>query len=273
VPLLEASDLRKSFPLSRNILGRVTETHEAVAGVSLTVERGETVAIVGESGAGKSTLGRMLLRLIEPDGGHVRLDGVDVLRLNKREMRAIRARMQMVFQDPFSSVDPRMTVGDSIEEPLRQLTKLGKDERLDRVESLLNRVGLDAEVGERFPRALSGGQLQRISVARAVATSPDLIVCDEPVASLDVSIRSQVLNLFREFQLESGLAYVFVSHDLSLVRLVAHRVIVMRAGRTVEEGSAAQIFEDPQHAYTKTLLGAVPIPDPLRRSRPIKPSA
>jgi peptide/nickel transport system ATP-binding protein len=266
-PLLEATGLTKSFPAGRNLLGRPTRSTIAVDGVDLRVNRGETLAVVGESGAGKSTLGRLLLRLIEPDEGRLVLDGTDVLALRSKELRGLRKRMQMIFQDPFGSLDPRMVVEDAVAEPLVVHFGMQQGERRARVLELLDRVGIGEHQAERYPHEFSGGQLQRIAIARALAVEPDLIVCDEPVAALDVSIRAQVVNLLHELQRERGVAYVFISHDLSLVRLIAHRVAVMYQGRVVEEGETAALFDDPQHPYTQALLDVIPVPDPRRRAR------
>ena len=263
--LLEATGLTKSFPAGRNLVGRPTRWTRAVDGVDLRVARGETLAVVGESGAGKSTLGRLLLRLIEPDEGRVVLDGTDVLALRSKELRALRKRMQMIFQDPFGSLDPRMVVEDAVAEPLVVHFGMQGSERRSRVLELLDRVGIGEHQAERYPHEFSGGQLQRIAIARALAAEPDLIVCDEPVAALDVSIRAQVVNLLHELQRERGVAYVFISHDLSLVRLIAQRVAVMYQGRVVEEGETGAVFDNPQHSYTQALLDAIPVPDPRRR--------
>ncbi len=259
-PLLQVSDLVKTYPAKRNLLGRVRERTTVTDHVSFTVERGETLGIVGESGAGKSTVGRLALRLIEPESGSVMFDGRDVLGLSKSELRAFRQRAQMIFQDPFSSLDPHMTIRDAVGEPLTIHRGLKGPERDAAVTALLTRVGLRADQLDKYPREFSGGQLQRIAIARALSTEPDFIVCDEPVAALDVSIQAQVLNLLIDLQRERGLAYVFVSHDLSLVRFLAHRVAVMRKGIIVETGPTEQVFTDPQHSYTKTLLQAIPDP-------------
>jgi ABC-type oligopeptide transport system ATPase subunit len=263
--LLEATGLSKSFPARRTLLGRTRDVHHAVQGVDLTVHRGETVAVVGESGAGKSTLGRLVLRLIEPDEGSIVLDGVDVRALRARQLRALRKRMQMIFQDPYSSLDPRMVIEDAVAEPLVLHFDLTADERRARVLDLLTRVGISEHQADRYPYEFSGGQLQRIAIARALAVEPDLIVCDEPVAALDTSIQAQVINLLHDLQEEHGVAYVFISHDLSLVRLIADRVAVMYQGRIVEEGPTASVFEDPQDPYTRALLDVIPVPDPRRR--------
>jgi oligopeptide transport system ATP-binding protein len=263
--LLEASGLAKSFPSGRNLLGRPTGWRHAVRDVDLRLARGETLAVVGESGAGKSTVGRLLLRLIEPDAGEVRLDGTDVLALGRKELRSLRKRMQMIFQDPYGSLDPRMVVEDAVGEPLTIHFGMQGAERRARVLELLDRVGIGEHQAERYPYEFSGGQLQRIAIARALAVEPDLIVCDEPVAALDVSIRAQVINLLHDLQRERGVAYVFISHDLSLVRLIAQRVAVMYQGAIVEEGETVSLFENPRHPYTRALLDAIPVADPRRR--------
>ena len=264
--LLEASGLVKSFPAGKNVLGRPTGRTLAVRGVDLKVNRGETLAVVGESGAGKSTLGRLLLRLIEPDEGQVRLDGVEVLELRRKELRALRKRMQMIFQDPYSSFDPRMTIEDTIGESLSVHFGMKAAARRARVADLLERVGIGQLQAQRYPHEFSGGQLQRIAIARALAVEPDVIVCDEPVAALDVSIRAQILNLLNEIQRERGVAYVFITHDLSLVPIIAQRVAVMYEGQVIEESGSAALFKNPQHEYTRVLLGAIPIPDPRLRT-------
>ena len=261
-PILVATGLTKSF--GGGWIGRRPAV-PAVRGVDLTVGRGETVAVVGESGAGKSTVGRMVLRLIEPDSGTVTFEGVDLRSLSRAALRRMRPRMQMVFQDPFSSLDPTMSIGDSIGEPLKVHRRMRASERHERVVDLLRRVGLRPEHAERYPRELSGGQQQRIAIARAVSSEPSLIVCDEPVAALDLSIRGQVLNLLVELQQERKIAYLFISHDLSVVRHFAHRVVVMYAGQVVEARETAELYESPRHPYTQALLAAVPIASPSRR--------
>jgi oligopeptide transport system ATP-binding protein len=260
--LLEANNLVKTFVSSRSLWGTVTSRFTAVDDVSFSVEAGETLALVGESGAGKSTTGRLVLRLVEADSGQVRFDGKDLLAVGKGDMRAIRQDMQMIFQDPYSSLDPHLPIGESIAEPLLIHFKMGRKERLTRAGELLDRVGLRRHYLERYPAELSGGQLQRIAIARALTLEPRLIVCDEPVAALDVSVRAQVLNLMRELQVERNLAYLFVSHDLALVEVIADRVAVMQQGKIVEIGDANQIFNNPGESYTKELLAAVPVPVP-----------
>jgi oligopeptide transport system ATP-binding protein len=264
-PLLEATGLSKAFTSGRGLVRRSAEPTYAVRGVDLRVARGETVAVVGESGAGKSTLGRMILRLIEPDEGSIRLDGIDVRAIGRKELRGLRKRMQMIFQDPYSSLDPRMIIEDAVGEPLTVHFGMPRAQRRRKVLELLDRVGISESQAERYPHEFSGGQLQRIAIARALAVEPDLIVCDEPVAALDVSIRAQVINLLQDLQEERGVSYVFISHDLSLVRMIAHRIAVMYQGKVVEEGSPAELYSNPRDPYTRALLDAIPVPDPRRR--------
>jgi oligopeptide transport system ATP-binding protein len=272
--LLEVQSLEKSFVIRRNFLGRAVAHEHAVRGVSFTLQRGRTLGIVGETGAGKSTVGRLVLRLTEADGGSVRLLGEDVLASGQRGLRRLRRRAQMIFQDPFASLDPRMEIGKSVGEPLLLHEGLRGAEQAARVSQLLERVGLAPDMADRYPHEFSGGQLQRIAIARAIATNPDLIVCDEPVAALDVSVQAQVLNLLLDLQAERGLGYVFISHDLSLVRSFAHEVAVMNRGEIVEMGPGAELFENPQHPYTKELVSAIPVTRAGRRRAPAdSPSA
>lgn len=256
--LLEVKGLFKSYPRRRSVFGAVTDRVQAVSDVSFSLDAGRTLAIVGESGAGKSTVGRLILRLIEPDQGEIRLDGVDLRALGPGELRRHRRHMQMVFQDPFSSLDPRMRIADSIAEPLLVHLGLGPQQRRLRVAELLNKVGLDENYACRRPSGLSGGQLQRVAIARALALNPRLIVCDEPVAALDLSVRAQVLNLMMALQDELRVAYVFISHDLSIVRAIADHVVVMAKGCVVESGETETIFSRPQHDYTKELIQSIP---------------
>jgi oligopeptide transport system ATP-binding protein len=264
-PLLIAEGLTKSFATHRSLFGRERAWTHAVRGVDLRLDRGETLAVVGESGAGKSTVGRLVLRLVEPDEGEISLDGIDIRALHRKQLRAVRKRMQMIFQDPFSSLDPRMIVQDAVAEPLAVHFGMKGLDRRRRALELLDRVGITEAQSERAPHEFSGGQLQRIAIARALAVEPDLIVCDEPVAALDMSIRAQVINLLQDLQQERGVAYIFVSHDLSLVRLMAHRVAVKYQGLVIEEAEPAQLFANPHHPYTRALIDVIPVPDPRRR--------
>jgi oligopeptide/dipeptide ABC transporter ATP-binding protein len=267
-PLLEVRDLRKSFPVGGGGFGRRARL-VAVDGVDLDVKSGETVGLVGESGCGKSTLARLALRLIEPDSGAIRFEERDLRALGRRELRGMRRRMQIVFQDPFASLNPRMTAGETIGEGLHVHGLARGEARERRIAELLEIVGLAPEHAARYPHEFSGGQRQRIGIARALALEPRLIVADEPVSSLDVSIQAQILNLLLDLQKRFGLAYLFISHDLRVVRHLARRVAVMYLGRIVEYGPAERVFARPQHPYTEALLSAVPVPDPARRGRRI----
>ncbi len=266
-PLLSVRDLRKHFPISGGPLGYRTVGHvKAVDGVSFDVSPGETLALVGESGCGKSTTGRMLLRLTEPTSGSVMFDGTDLLGLGTSAMRQRRREMQIVFQDPYSSLSPRQRVEDIIAEPLDVNGLYAHPgERRERVIELLRLVGLDEVHLRRYPFEFSGGQRQRVAIARALGPQPRLIVADEPVSALDVSIQSQVVNLMQDLQEKFGLAYVFISHDLAVVRHIAHRVAVMYLGRLVEMAETDTLFSAPHHPYTQALLSAAPVPDPERR--------
>jgi oligopeptide transport system ATP-binding protein len=258
--LVRVRGLVKHFPVEGS-----DDVLRAVDGVSFEILRGETLGLVGESGCGKSTAGRCLLRLIEPTAGEITFDGRDVLSLDKRELRELRRAMQIVFQDPYASLNPRMKVGDIVGEPL-VIHKIGtKNERRERVAGLLTRVGLDPEYMNRYPHEFSGGQRQRIGVARTLALNPKLIVADEPVSALDVSVQAQVVNLLQDLQQEFGLTYLFISHGLAVVEHISTRVAVMYLGRIVEVASAAELYEHPLHPYTQALLSAIPVPDPKRK--------
>ena len=267
-PLLVARDLVKRFPIRGGLLARKIDSFAAVDGVSLSVDRGRTLGLVGESGCGKSTTGRMLLNLLKPTEGEVLFDGRVISDLSRRELIKVRKRMQIVFQDPFASLNPRMTVGSAIAEPMRVHTDMSKDEIGSRIASLLDQVGLSPEHANRFPHEFSGGQRQRVGIARALALEPDVLVLDEPVSALDVSIQAGVVNLLEEIQDRLGLAYVFIAHDLSVVRHISDEVAVMYLGVIVEHGTRDEIYETPTHPYTQALLSAVPLADPQReRSR------
>jgi len=270
-PLLRVDNLVKRFPVKGGILRRTIDEVHAVSGVSFTLGRSETLGLVGESGCGKSTTGRLILRLIEPTSGAVWFEDKNVTALDRRQLLALRRDMQIIFQDPFASLNPRMTVGAIIGEALiiHRLARTQR-EREDRVVDLLETVGLRADHIRRFPHEFSGGQRQRIGIARALAVSPKLIVCDEPVSALDVSIQAQVVNLLEDLQDKFGLSYLFIAHDLSVVEHISHRVAVMYLGRIVEIASAHDLYSAPLHPYTEALLSAVPIPDPTVKRRRIR---
>jgi oligopeptide/dipeptide ABC transporter ATP-binding protein len=264
--LLRVRGLVKYFPVRKGVMSRVVNHVRAVDGVDFSIPRGQTLSLVGESGSGKTTAGRSILRLMEPTEGSVVFDGMEVTALSKHAMRGLRKRMQVIFQDPFGSLNPRMTVEAMLLEILRVHNIVPRNERRDRVGELLERVGLAPESADRYPHEFSGGQRQRIGVARALAVEPDLIVADEPVSALDVSIQSQILNLMERLQDELGLTYLFIGHDLSVVRHISDRVAVMYLGRIVETGSVGDVFDNTVHPYTRALLAAAPIPDPDAKS-------
>jgi peptide/nickel transport system ATP-binding protein/oligopeptide transport system ATP-binding protein len=263
--LLEVEGLVKHFIADRSVFGRPTAFVKAVDGVSFQVEAGKTLALVGESGCGKSTVSRLVLRLIEPDAGSIRFDGRDLRALDANDLRAFRRNAQIIFQDPYASLNPRMTVSQILAEPLILHDLAPPGRRRQRVEELLRLVGLEPRFARRYPHEFSGGQRQRIAIARALAVEPKLIICDEPVSALDVSIRSQILNLLRDLQQRLGLAYIFVSHDLAVVKHIADRVAVMNLGAIVETADTEALFASPRHPYSRALLSAIPVPNPRAR--------
>ena len=266
--LVEVRDLKKYYPLKAGMLRRHVGDVKAVDGVSLHIAEGEVLGLVGESGCGKSTMGRTILRLEEPTAGRVIFGGWDITHLGRKALKPLRREMQMVFQDPQSSLDPRMRVGDSVGEALLIQGVSDEEERWGRVEVLLERVGLEREHALRYPHEFSGGQKQRIGIARALAVTPRLIVADEPVSALDVSIQAQILNLLADLRLEFGLSYLFIAHDLSVIGHISDRIAVMYLGKLAEVALKANIFQEPLHPYTRALLSAVPIPNPhLRKER------
>ena len=261
--LLKVDRLVKHFPITRGIFRKQVGTVKAVDGISFEIKERETLGLVGESGCGKSTTGRVILQLLQATSGKVFFKEHELTAISKRELRKQRPQMQMIFQDPQDSLNPRMTVGSIISEPLLEHQSLHAKQRQERVEYLLKSVGLDPNVTNRYPHEFSGGQRQRIGIARALALSPDFIVCDEPIAALDVSIQAQVINLLEDLQEEFGLTYLFISHDLSMIRHIADRVAVMYLGRIVEIATSQELYSRPTHPYTKALLSAVPLHDPV----------
>ncbi len=269
-PLLDVRDLRKHFPVRKGLFSRVVASVKAVDGVSFHLAPGETLGLVGESGCGKTTVGRSILRLIEPTGGSVRFDGQDVLAAGRDELRAMRRHMQIIFQDPYASLNPRMSVADIVGEGLRVHGLVsGRAQLQEAVRELLVKVRLDPSYVNRYPHEFSGGQRQRIGIARALSLRPRFIVCDEAVSALDVSIQAQIINLLMDLRDEFGLGYLFVAHDLSVVRHISHRVAVMYLGRIVETGATADLFAQPKHPYTNALLSAAPVADARRRKQRI----
>jgi peptide/nickel transport system ATP-binding protein/oligopeptide transport system ATP-binding protein len=266
-PLLEVRDLKKHFPVHKGLFSRASGHVYAVDGVSFYINRGETLGLVGESGCGKSTVGRTLLKLLEPTSGSIRLAGEDITALDRAQMLPYRKRMQMIYQDPYASLNPRMSAGEMVGEPMRIHQVAGRKERRERVASLFARVGLQPEQMDAFAHEFSGGQRQRVGIARALALNPELIVGDEPVSALDVSIQAQIINLLVDLQDEYKLSYLFVAHDLAVVEHISHRVAVMYLGRIVETTDKTSLFEMPLHPYTEALLSAVPIPKSHARGR------
>ncbi|MBI4666822.1 MAG: ATP-binding cassette domain-containing protein [Nitrospinae bacterium] len=269
-PLLEAANLRKSFPMRSGVFSKTTGYVRAVEGVSFSIMPGETFGLVGESGCGKSTTGRLVLRLIEPTGGSVKFEGEDLYALPKEKLRAMRRKMQIIFQDPYASLNPRMTVGATLMEPFRVHDVGAKAERKDLAAGLLEKVGLSKDALRKYPHEFSGGQRQRIGIARAIALNPRFIMCDEPVSALDVSVQAQVLNLLMDLKARLDMAYLFVSHDLSVVERVCDRVAVMYLGKIMEMGPVSAVYSKHTHPYTEALLSALPTPDPEKKMARIR---
>ncbi|MCL6286086.1 dipeptide ABC transporter ATP-binding protein [Ruegeria sp. 2012CJ41-6] len=264
---LHVRDLKKHYPIRTGVFSRVTNHVRAVDGISFDLRAGETLAIVGESGCGKSTAGQTILRLLRPTSGLIELSGEDISDCGERTLRPLRQKMQMIFQDPYASLNPRKTIGAAVAEPLTTHRIASGSELTDRVEQLFEKVGLRPEQMSGYPHQFSGGQRQRVAIARAIAVQPSLVICDEPVSALDISIQAQIINLMMDIQADIDLSLLFISHDLAVVELIADRIAVMYLGVFAEVGTKEEIFRNPQHPYTKALLSAVPLPDPKLRSR------
>lgn len=260
--LLKVQDLKVHYPILRGALRRQIGAAKAVDGISFQIERGQTFGLVGESGCGKSTVGRAILQLRPPTAGTVELDGLELTRLGEEQIRRLRPRMQLIFQDPYASLNPRMTVGETVAEPMVVHTRMSRQDRSRKVRDLLELVGLAPEFERRYPHEFSGGQRQRVGIARALALTPEFVVCDEPISALDVSVQAQVVNLLQELQAKLGLTYLFIAHDLSMVRHISTRVAVMYLGKLMEMAPSAELYDNPLHPYTRALLSAVPVPDP-----------
>lgn len=260
--LVEVKGLKKYFPIKKGIISKTVSNVKAVDDVSFTINKGETLGLVGESGCGKTTTGRTIIKLYEPTDGQIIYNGVDIAKYSPKEMIEYRRKMQMIFQDPYASLNPRMTVGDIIGEAIDIHKLMAGKERLDRVQYLLERVGLNSEHANRYPHEFSGGQRQRIGIARSLAVQPDFIICDEPISALDVSIQAQVVNMLEDLQNEMGLTYLFIAHDLSMVKHISDRIGVMYLGKLVEIAESNELYAHPSHPYTQALLSAIPVPDP-----------
>lgn len=260
--LIEVKNLKKYFPVKKGFLGGTKSFVKSVDDVSFSINKGETFGLVGETGCGKTTCGRTMLQLYKPTAGEVFYDGIDIAKLNQKEMFPYRRKMQMIFQDPYASLDARMTVGDVIGEAIDIHKLMGKKEKEERIQYLLQRVGLNSEHASRYPHEFSGGQRQRVGIARALAVQPEFIVCDEPISALDVSIQAQVVNMLEDLQQDLGFTYLFIAHDLSMVKHISNRVGVMYLGSLVEVADSNELYTNPQHPYTKALLSAIPVPDP-----------
>jgi len=267
--LLSVKDLKKHFPVEEGFFRSRKRVVHAVDGISFDLAKNEVLSLVGESGSGKSTTGRLILKLLEPTEGEIRFMGEDISKAGRKRMKELRREMQIIFQDPYASLNPRLTVGEIVEEPLIVHGIGTKQERREEVAHLLQKVGLNPEVMRRYPHEFSGGQRQRIGIARAIALKPGLIVADEPVSALDVSIQSQVINLLKDLQEENNIAYLFIAHDLNIVRIISDRVAVMYLGKIVEHAEVEEIFTRPLHPYTQALLSAIPVPDPSKKERKI----